>query len=105
VVEQGFCKAQVAGSNPVRGSRGISSVGRAPALQAGCQEFESPILHSFLLSSAVERLTVNQFVPGSIPGGGVMYRTTYREQFSYIFLCGREIVRMLIQGDDYHPGV
>jgi|SaaInlV_120m_DNA_3_1039746.scaffolds.fasta_scaffold00229_7 hypothetical protein len=25
--------------------RGISSVGRAPALQAGCQEFESPILH------------------------------------------------------------
>ena len=27
-------------------SWGISSVGRAPALQAGCQEFESPILHS-----------------------------------------------------------
>ena len=26
-------------------ARGISSVGRAPALQAGCQEFESPILH------------------------------------------------------------
>ena len=26
--------------------RGISSVGRAPALQAGCQEFESPILHN-----------------------------------------------------------
>ena len=24
---------------------GISSVGRAPALHAGCQEFESPILH------------------------------------------------------------
>ena len=24
---------------------GCSSVGRAPALQAGCQEFESPILH------------------------------------------------------------
>ncbi len=24
---------------------GIGSVGRAPALHAGCQEFESPILH------------------------------------------------------------
>ena len=58
---------------------GISSVGRAPALQAGCQEFESPILHreypewspSFLFSSAVERTTVNRLVPGSIPGRGV----------------------------------
>jgi hypothetical protein len=29
--------------------RGISSVGRAPALQAGCQEFESPILHEFYI--------------------------------------------------------
>ncbi len=47
VVEQGFCKAQVASSNLVRGSRGISSVGRAPALQAGCQRFESAILHFF----------------------------------------------------------
>ena len=28
--------------------RGISSAGRAPALQAGCQEFESPILHNGL---------------------------------------------------------
>ena len=45
LVEQVFCKDQVAGSSPVNGSRGISSVGRAPALQAGCQEFESPILH------------------------------------------------------------
>ena len=27
-------------------TRGISSVGRAPALQAGCQEVEAPILHS-----------------------------------------------------------
>jgi hypothetical protein len=30
--------------------RGISSVGRAPALQAGCQEFESPILHEFTIT-------------------------------------------------------
>ena len=28
-----------------REGRGFSSVGRAPALQAGCQEFESPNLH------------------------------------------------------------
>ena len=27
---------------------GCSSVGRAPALQAGCQEFESPQLHHFI---------------------------------------------------------
>jgi hypothetical protein len=33
------------GSIPSQRQRGISSVGRAPALQAGCQEFESPILH------------------------------------------------------------
>lgn len=26
---------------------GYSSVGRAPALHAGCQEFESPYLHHF----------------------------------------------------------
>jgi hypothetical protein len=28
-----------------KNSRGCSSVGRAPALQAGCQEFDSPQLH------------------------------------------------------------
>ena len=26
---------------------GINSAGRVPALQAGCQEFESPILHLY----------------------------------------------------------
>ena len=65
--------------------RGISSVGRAPALQAGCQEFESPILHggstkdlyletapsSFLFSSAAEQATVNRSVLGSNPRRGV----------------------------------
>ena len=38
-------------------TRGYSSDGRAPALQAGCQEFESPRLHHFLnftLMSGVE---------------------------------------------------
>ncbi len=28
-------------------ARGINSVGRVPVLHAGCQEFESPILHHF----------------------------------------------------------
>ena len=40
-------KGEVPGSSPgwpIR-CRGFSSVGRAPALQAGCQEFESPNLH------------------------------------------------------------
>ena len=45
-VESQPSKLLVASSNLVFRSRGISSVGRAPALQAGCQEFESPILHS-----------------------------------------------------------
>ena len=33
------------GSVTKEDSWGFSSVGRAPALHAGCQEFESPILH------------------------------------------------------------
>jgi hypothetical protein len=37
------------GSIPRQMTGGISSVGRAPALQAGCQEFESPILHEFYI--------------------------------------------------------
>ena len=32
---------------------GHSSVGRAPALQAGCQEFESPCLHVFYLETGL----------------------------------------------------
>jgi hypothetical protein len=44
VLKTSEVKASV-GSNPTLSARGISSVGRAPALQAGCQEFESPILH------------------------------------------------------------
>ena len=66
------------------------SVGRAPALHAGGQGARvsySPLegiqkvciletAPSFnpLSISAVERLTVNQLVPGLIPGRGVMYR-------------------------------
>ena len=68
------------------GSWGISSVGRAPALQAGCQRFESVILHggvqkiciletappySFPSSSAAELVTVNHSVAGSNPALGV----------------------------------
>ena len=35
--------------------RGLSSIGRAPALQAGGQEFDSPRLHVFLIASALLR--------------------------------------------------
>ena len=38
---------------------GISSAGRAPALHAGGQEFESPILHHF--KTRAERLFFNAF--------------------------------------------
>ena len=34
-------------NNITNSMRGISSAGRAPALHAGGQEFESPILHHF----------------------------------------------------------
>jgi len=34
-----------------------------------------------------------------------MYRTTYREQFSYIFLCVREIALIVILRDRYRPRV
>src|SRR5699024_8343540 len=34
------------------GTWGISSVGRAPALQAGCQEFDSPMLHKITTSGS-----------------------------------------------------
>ena len=52
--------------------RGISSVGRAPALQAGCQEFESPIFHRSFgntrgCSSVVEHLLAKEKVEGSNP--------------------------------------
>ncbi len=30
---------------------------------------------------------------------------TWGEQFGYIYMCGKEIVKMLIMGDRYRPGV
>jgi hypothetical protein len=47
---------------------GYSSVGRAPALQAGGQRFESAYLHQDEpLAQLVEHLTFNQGVEGSSP--------------------------------------
>ena len=37
--------------------RGYSSVGRAPALQAGGQEFEPPYLHHFTFRSVLKNLS------------------------------------------------
>ena len=54
MVEQMLCKHTVTGSNPVSGSIkfwGCSSVGRAPALQAGCRRFDPVHLHHCGLSS------------------------------------------------------
>gem|GEM_PF-4937093 len=51
--------------------RGCSSVGRAPALQAGGHRFESGHLHHpFLDSSTVEHPAVNRRVAGSNPARG-----------------------------------
>jgi hypothetical protein len=50
---------------------GISSVGRAPALQAGGQRFESAYLHHYSsIAQLVERPTVNRTVTGSSPVRG-----------------------------------
>ena len=85
--------AQVASSNLVRGSGwGIknSVVGGAPALQAGCQRFESAILHgdtkdlyletapfTFPSKTSGRARTVNHSVAGSNPASGV-YLNYYR---------------------------
>ena len=64
-------------------SWGISSVGRAPALQAGGHEFDSRILHLAVktaenltryssLAQSVEHSAVNRSVVGSSPTGGVV---------------------------------
>ena len=59
-VEQRFYTAKVGGSIPSRTTRGYSSVGRAPALQAGCRQFDSGYLHHFRTNSRSKWLpTVN----------------------------------------------
>ena len=50
---------------------GRSSVGRAPALQAGGQEFESLRLHYSSIAQLVEHSAVNRVVVGSSPTWGV----------------------------------
>ena len=53
------------------GERGISTVGRAPALQVGSQEFESPILHLRIANAPLalwrKHRTHNSAKVGSIP--------------------------------------
>ena len=76
---------------------GISSVGRAPALHAGGQEFESPILHSILFSSAVERTTVNRLVPGSILGRGVRVKEVARGVDAPLSSCSDSCMKKIKQ--------
>ena len=67
----------------MRTFRWISSVGRAPALQAGGHEFDSRILHLAVitaenliryssLAQSVEHSAVNRSVVGSSPTGGAL---------------------------------
>ncbi len=69
-------------------SWGISSVGRAPALQAGGHEFDSRILHLAVktaenliryssLAQSVEHSAVNRSVVGSSPTGGAQKASCY----------------------------
>ncbi len=56
---------------------GHSSAGRAPALQAGGQEFDPPWLHQVfsLIAQLVEHSTVNRVVTGSSPVRGAIWRS------------------------------
>ena len=49
--------------------RAISSAGRAPALQAGCRQFDPVIAHHYYagIAQLVEHLTCNEDVAGSSP--------------------------------------
>lgn len=49
------CKSVVAGSNPCQQHRECSSVGRAPALQAGCRGFEALHFHQHRNTSSQDR--------------------------------------------------
>ena len=56
-------KREVGGSSPLKPIiRGRSSVGRAPALQAGGQEFESLRLHRMRKSSVIKKLYLENFI-------------------------------------------
>ena len=79
---QCFCKAKIVGSNPIEG------------LNSQCS-----------IAQLVVREAVNFEVLGSSPSGAVMYRTTYKEQFSYIYMCLKEVALMLILKDRYRPRV
>ena len=63
---------------------GCSSVGRAPALQAGGQEFESLHLHSVLLRSKhFEKLTL--FSVTAFHAYTIKYKTAYESLLSTPF--------------------
>ncbi len=68
-----WCQTWRMGSNPIiRTIWGCSSVGRAPALQAGGRGFDYHQLHHLYspIAQSVERMTVNHDVAGSSPAGG-----------------------------------
>ena len=78
-------------------SWGISSVGRAPALQAGGHEFDSRILHLAVktaenwikyssLAQSVEHSAVNRSVVGSSPTGGAHKARKFNVYGFYLFL-------------------
>ena len=65
-VEQGFCKAQVASSNLVRGSSGISSVVERHPSKLNVSG-SNPLFRSREISSAVELFVYTESVTGSNP--------------------------------------
>ena len=91
-------------------SWGISSVGRAPALQAGGHEFDSRILHLAVktaenliryssLAQSVEHSAVNRSVVGSSPTGGVQKARKFN---IYGFYFIPKLLRNLSDGAIYY---
>ncbi len=66
--------------------RGHSSVGRAPALQAGSQEFESPCLHHFAVCSLGEALD-DYFQEGNCHPGSINNAHKFFCELGVIPIC------------------
>ena len=84
LVEQLICNQQVGGSNPLGGSREVSSVGRASRLHREGHRFEPCTSHHFRgypdhgsLAELADALALGASVlrrPGSSPGGPTTYK-------------------------------
>jgi hypothetical protein len=68
-------KEGITGSNPVSGSWGCSSTGRALGLHPRGHRFKPDQLHSFaFIAQLAEQAALNRKIEGSTPSGSIMIR-------------------------------